>query len=115
MALYTVSTKQEFKENVLDNPKIVLVDFWASWCPPCVAMAPHLETIGNDLDSIADVVKIDIEDKPSTLEAQELANEYGVQSIPNMPIFKDGKEVDRFIGITSKAELARVLIDTAHA
>ncbi|MGO3701988.1 MAG: thioredoxin family protein [Candidatus Saccharimonadales bacterium] len=114
MALYNISTKQEFKEKVLDNPKLVLVDFWASWCPPCVAMTPHLEAVGKDLDSIADVVKIDIENRPDTVEAQMLAAEYGVQSIPNMPVFAKGREVERFIGMTPKAQLAKVLIDLSQ-
>ena len=111
MALYNISTKQEFKEKVLDNSKLVLVDFWASWCPPCVAMTPHIEAIGKDLDSIADVVKIDIEDRPDTVEAQMLAAEYGVRSIPNMPVFANGREVKRLVGLTPKAQLAKMLID----
>lgn len=115
MALYNISTAQEFNEKVINNPKIVLVDFWAAWCGPCVAMTPHLDAVGKDLDSIADIVKMNIEDKPGNIEAQMIANHYGVQSIPNMPIFKDGKEIDRFIGMTPKAELARVLTDIAQA
>lgn len=111
MALYNISTKQEFKEKVLDNSKLVLVDFWASWCPPCVAMTPHLEAIGKDLDSIADVVKIDIEDRPDTVEAQMLAAGYGVRSIPNMPVFVNGREVKRLVGLMPKAQLAKMLID----
>ena len=114
MALYSISTKQEFEEKVLKNPKVVLVDFWAAWCPPCIAMLPHFEAISKDLDSVADVVKINIENKPGNTEAQLLASEYGVQSIPNMPIFKNGTEVDRFVGMVSKAELAKVLIDAAQ-
>jgi thioredoxin 1 len=114
MALYNISTKKEFEEKVIQNKKIVLIDFWAGWCQPCVAMTPALEAIGKDLDSIADVVKINIEDKAGNIEAILLAQEYEVQSIPNMPIFKEGREISRFIGMTPKVELARKLIDIAQ-
>ena len=106
MALYTITTKQEFEEKVLKSPKVVLVDFWAEWCPPCRAMAPHLHEIANELDDIVDIVKIDIED---TQENAELAGQYEVRSIPNMPVFRDGKEVERIIGMVPKMHLTDML------
>lgn len=109
MALYTITTKKEFEEKVLQSKKIVLVDFWAGWCPPCVAMAPHLQAVAEELDSTVDIVKINIEDKPEHRENQLLAGEYEVQSIPNMPIFKDGTEVQRLIGLTPKPQLIDIL------
>lgn len=113
MALYNITTKQEFEEKVLKNPKVVLVDFWAGWCPPCVAMTPHLHAVAEDLDDIADIVKVNIEDKPEHRENQMLAAEYGVRSIPNMPIFAGGKEVERIIGFTAKPQLAEILTNLA--
>ncbi len=113
MALYNITSKQEFNDKVLNNDKLVLVDFWASWCSPCVAMAPHLEAAASELDSTVDVVKLRIDDSPEYYENMTLAQEYGVQSIPNMPIFKNGKEVERLIGLMPKPELTKILNDLA--
>ncbi len=106
MALYNITTKQEFEEKVLRSSKVVLVDFWAAWCPPCLAMAPTLHTVAEELDEEVDIVKVDIEATPDN---GMLAGEHGVQSIPNMPIFKDGKEVDRLIGTAPKMRLVEML------
>lgn len=106
MALYNITSKKEFEEKVLESKKLVLVDFWAEWCPPCRAMAPALHDVSEELDNLMDVVKVDIED---TNENRLLAGMYGVQSIPNMPLFKDGKEVDRIIGLVSKAQLIDIV------
>ena len=103
MALYNTTTKQEFENKVLQSDKVVLVDFWAAWCPPCRAMAPILEVTAEIQDAIADIVKVDIEASPDN---QALAGECGVRSIPNMVIFKGGKEVERFIGVTPEKVLA---------
>lgn len=107
MALYNITTKEEFQDKVLNNDKLVLVDFWAAWCPPCLAMAPALHDIAHEHDELIDVVKIDIE---ATQDNQMLAGEYGVRSIPNMPLLLKGKEVERIIGLVSKAQL----VDITH-
>ena len=96
MALYNTTTKQEFEEKVVKSDKLVLVDFWAQWCPPCRAMAPILESLAESMDKDFDVVKVDIEDTPDN---GALAGEYGVRSIPNMHVFKDGKQVDNIVGM----------------
>ncbi len=106
MALYNITTEQEFDEKVLKSSKVVLVDFWAEWCPPCRAMAPLLHDIADELDASVDIVKLNIE---TSVENSQLAAKYGVQSIPNMPIFKGGKEVERIIGMVPKAHLADML------
>lgn len=103
MALYNITSKIEFEAKVLQSDKIVLVDFWANWCPPCRAMAPTLHDLAGEMDTVFDVVKIDIED---TDENRQLAGEYGVQSIPNMPLFKNGSEVERIVGMVTKQYLA---------
>lgn len=102
MALHTTTTRDEFTEKVLKNDKLVLVDFWAQWCPPCRAMAPTLEAVAHDLDAKFDVVKVDVE---ASVDNNALAGEHGVQGIPNMQLFKDGKRVDTIIGLVPRAVL----------
>ncbi len=76
--------------------KIVLVDFWAGWCVPCRMMAPVLNDLAGELDGNAFVGKIDVE------QYKGLANKFKVRNIPTMVLFKNGKEVERFIGIKTK-------------
>ena len=110
MALHNITTRQEFEDKVLKSSKLVLVDFWAAWCPPCLAMAPALHDVSQEQDALVDVVKVDIE---ATHDNQALAGEYGVRSIPNMPLFMNGKEVERIIGLVSKTELMNMVAKLA--
>lgn len=107
MSLQSIVTKQEFEKKVLKNKNPVLVDFWAEWCPPCVAMTPVLKNVAEKLDGKADIIKINIEESDVN---GALANEFGVRSIPNMLIFKDGKEIDRIIGMTAGATIENKLL-----
>ena len=104
MALYNITTKQEFEEKVLNNDKPVLVDFWAPWCPPCRAMAPILHQIAEE--TAFDIVKIDTE---ASGDNAALAHEYRVQGIPNMKVFAAGKEVQELIGMKPKQVLIGAL------
>ena len=104
MALYEITTKQEFEEKVLKNSKPVLVDFWAPWCPPCRAMAPILHQIAEETEF--DVVKVDTE---ASQENAPLAMDYRVQGIPNMKIIADGEEVAELIGMKPKQALIDAL------
>ena len=106
MALYNTFTSIDFKEKVLDSSKLVLVDFWAEWCPPCRAMAPLLHQVAEEMDAKFDVVKVDIE---SGADNASLAGEYQVRSIPNMVLFKNGKVVDTLIGAMPKLALEDAL------
>lgn len=106
MALYSTTTKQEFEDKVLKSEKVVLVDFWAQWCPPCRAMAPVLESVAKEMDADVDIVKIDIE---ATEDNQLLASEYQVRSIPNMNIVKNGAVVDTVIGMVPQTTLESTL------
>lgn len=76
--------------------KLVLVDFWASWCGPCRIMAPILNDVSAGLTGDNYVGKVDIE------KFQGLAQKFKVQSIPTLILFKNGKEINRFVGIKSK-------------
>lgn len=110
MALYNTTTKQEFQDKVLNSDKVVLVDFWAEWCPPCRAMSPALISLADKLDDTTDVVKVNIEE---SADNNMLAGEHGVRSIPNMIVYKGGKPVDNIIGMVSEPTLRERLISAA--
>ncbi|MFZ4549483.1 MAG: thioredoxin [Bacteroidales bacterium] len=82
---------------------IVLVDFWATWCMPCKAMAPVIEEIAGQTQGKVKVGKVDIDENGS------LANQFSVQSIPSILIFKDGQLMETFVGVQSKATLVNAL------
>jgi len=76
--------------------KVVLVDFWAAWCGPCRMMAPVLNDVASELTGNSHIGKVNIE------EFQSLAQKFKVRSIPTLILFKDGKEINRFVGVKSK-------------
>ena len=92
-------TSSTFKETVLDSSIPVLVDFWAAWCAPCLMMAPVLEELAREYQGRATIARLNVD------ENSELAAQYGVMSIPNMVLFKDGREVDRIVGVVPKRVL----------
>ncbi len=83
------------KKEVLQSDEPVLVDFWASWCPPCRAMNPSIEALAKDFK----VCKVNVDTN------QELASHYGISSIPALLIFKDGRLAARHVGVTPEATL----------
>lgn len=82
---------------------IKLLDYKAVWCGPCRVMEPVIEELKKELDGKVEVVEIDVDEKP------EEASKYGVMSIPTYIVLKDGKEVGRRIGVTSKEDLLKLL------
>ncbi|HCY7371667.1 TPA: thioredoxin [Staphylococcus aureus] len=82
---------------------VQLVDFWATWCGPCKMIAPVLEELAADYEGKADILKLDVDENPST------AAKYEVMSIPTLIAFKDGQPVDKVVGFQPKENLAEVL------
>ncbi|MFY9553970.1 MAG: thioredoxin [Blastocatellia bacterium] len=92
-----------FKHEVLESEKPVLVDFWAAWCGPCRMLAPTIEAIAEQYSESAAVVKLNVDDNPSTAEA------YSIKSIPTLILFSSGKEVERVIGAANKEAISRMI------
>ena len=91
--------KDNFSSEVLENDKLVLVDFWAEWCGPCKQISPRLEELANKYSENLTVCKVNVD------ENRELAVEYNIRSIPALIIFKGGEMVDSLIGAVSLEEL----------
>ncbi len=92
-------SSENFKKEVLNSEKPVLVDFYADWCGPCNAMAPVIEELAKELERKAKVGKINVD------ENSDIAVEYNVMSIPTLIVFKNGKEEKRLVGLRDKEEL----------
>ena len=95
-------TSKNFEEEVLNSEKMVVIDFYADWCGPCKLYAPVLEAVASENKDIK-VVKVNVDD------AQNIAINYNVMSIPTTVIIKKGKEVKRAVGMISKSELLEII------
>lgn len=94
---------RNFKAEVLKSRSPTLVDFWAPWCGPCRAVGPIVEQLAAERANSVKVAKLNVDEGPRVAAA------YGIDSIPTLMIFKDGKVVDRFVGVQPKAVLLRAL------
>lgn len=92
-----------FEKDVLGSNKPVLVDFWAEWCAPCRMLAPTVAAVAEHYVETATVVKLNVDDNPST------AQRYGIKGIPTLILFRDGKEVERVVGATSKDSISKMI------
>jgi thioredoxin 1 len=87
----------DFASTIQDG--VVLVDFWAPWCGPCRAQTPILERVASGLNGSAKVAKVNVDEAPA------IAAELGIQSIPTLIVFKDGKVAEAFVGLQNEAQL----------
>ncbi len=92
-------TDKDFDTQVLKADLPVLVDFWAEWCGPCKMVSPIVDEIAEELNEKLKVVKVNVD------EAQELAGNYQVMSIPTLLVFKNGEVVEQIVGAMSKDQL----------
>lgn len=96
-------TSENFEKEVLQSKEPVLVDFWASWCMPCKMMMPVVEELEKEMENTVKVCKVNID------EESDLAIKYGVMSIPTFLVFKEGKVINKTVGVQDKQELKKLL------
>lgn len=105
MSLVVNATHSDFDNVVLKSSTPVLVDFWASWCTPCRAMAPILDELSITMKDSIKIVKVNVENPDN----QNLSMRYDIRSIPNMKLFKNGVVVEEFVGLRPKEILEQEL------
>lgn len=101
MSVVTI-TKQNFQQEVLNSDKKVLIDFWASWCGPCRMLSPIVDAVAEETPSVK-VCKVNVDDE------QELAMQFGVQSIPTLVVMENGAVVNKTVGVQPKESIKRLL------
>lgn len=89
--------QKNFKKEISNG--VTLVDFWAEWCPPCKMQGPIIEDLANEIGKKATIAKIDVDTE------QAIAQEFGIRSIPTLILFKDGKVLDKMVGVQMKQSL----------
>ncbi len=100
-------TDATFQEEVLNANVPVLVDFWAAWCGPCKALSPILDEMAGEMEGQVKFTKLDVDNNRAVSE------QFGIMHLPTILVFKDGKVVDKHVGLAPKSALAKKVL--AHA
>lgn len=95
-------TRNNFKTEVMQSDKTVLIDFWAEWCGPCRMMSPVIDEVVETLSDVK-VCKVNVD------EASDLASMFGIESIPTLVVIKNGQTVNKSIGLISKEQVLQLL------
>lgn len=94
-------TDSNFQQEVLSSDKLSVVDFWATWCGPCIALGPTIETLATEYDGRVNVGKVNVD------ENSQVSMQYGITSIPCILFIKGGKVVDKQVGVVPKSVLEK--------
>lgn len=84
---------------LLQEDKLLVVDFFATWCGPCKKLSPTLDEVSKELGEQVNIVKVDVD------ESEDFAMDYGIRSVPTVLFFKNGQQVDKFVGALPKSEI----------
>ena len=98
-----ILTEEEFNAVITSATTPVLADFWATWCGPCRMQAPILAELAKELNEKIKVIKVNVDDNES------LAVKYGIAAIPTLILFKDGKAVEKTVGLSDREELIKII------
>ena len=98
-----VLNEDTFDAEVQKTAEPILVDFWAAWCAPCKIIAPSLEQLAEEMSGRARVAKVDVDSNG------DLANRFGIRSIPTLMVFKEGRVVDQLVGAAPKAQIQQLI------
>lgn len=102
--MVNIFNEENFESEVVNSEKTTIVDFYADWCGPCKIMSPIINEIAEEGTENLKVGKVNVDDN------QDLAEKYGIMSIPTIMIFKDGEISKTFVGVTSKEEIKNSLV-----
>ncbi|MDO4454099.1 MAG: thioredoxin [Eubacteriales bacterium] len=103
MSAYKIN-KSNFKQEVLEENGTVMIDFFAPWCSPCKMLSPVVDKIAEEYKGSVKVGKVNIDEDP------ELAQEFGVMSVPTLIVMKDGKVLNRSVGLKSQKEIEKMIL-----